>query len=100
MNRCARSPLQFRREILLVAAVCVTLAGRALSQTAAPPAPSAALKAPAYDVVSIRPHEETSNGSSWGAPTADGYEARNYSVRELIARAYEINSSYQLAGLT
>jgi len=56
-------------------------------------------KAPAYAVVSIRPHEDTSNGSSWGAPTADGYEARNYSVRELIAQAYEINSSYQLAGL-
>jgi uncharacterized protein (TIGR03435 family) len=99
MNRRAQSPLQFRREILLVAGICLALASRALSQAAAPPAPSAALKAPAYDVVSIRPHEETSNGSSWGSPTADGYEARNYSVRALIAQAYEINSSYQLVGL-
>lgn len=99
MNRCARSPLPIRREILLVVAICVTLAGRALSQTATPPATSTTLKAPAYDVVSIRPHKETSNSSSWGAPTADGYEARNYSVRELVAQAYEINSSYQLAGM-
>jgi uncharacterized protein (TIGR03435 family) len=99
MNRCAQPALKFRRNLLLVAAVCVTLAGRGLGQTAAPPAQSAAAKTPAYDVVSIRPHKETSNGSSWGAPTADGYEARNYSVRELIAQAYEINSSYQLVGL-
>jgi uncharacterized protein (TIGR03435 family) len=99
MNRCAQSASKVRWEILLVAAACVTLAWRGLGQTAAPHAQSAAIKAPAYDVVSIRPHKETSNGSSWGAPTADGYEARNYSVRELIAQAYEINSSYQLAGL-
>ena len=99
MNRCARSPLQFRRAILLVAVICVTLASRGLGQTAAPHAPSTALKAPAYDVVSIRPHKDNGNGSSWGAPTANGYQARNYSVRELIAQAYEINSSYLLAGM-
>jgi uncharacterized protein (TIGR03435 family) len=99
MNRCVPSLLKLRWEILLAVAACVTLAGRALGQTAAPPAQSTTLKTPAYDVVSIRPHKPTSDGSSWGAPTADGYEARNYSVRELIAQAYEINSSYQLAGL-
>jgi uncharacterized protein (TIGR03435 family) len=65
----------------------------------APAAQSAAAIAPVYAVVSIRPHRITSDGSSWGSPTADGYEAINYPVRRLIEQAYEIRSPGQLVGL-
>lgn len=41
-----------------------------------PPAPETpAAKAPAFDVVSIRPHKDKGNNSHWGAPTPTGYEA-------------------------
>lgn len=99
MSRCARSPWDFSREISLVAAVCVTFAGRGLGQTAAPPAPSATLKSPAYAVVSIRPHKDNGNYSHWWTPTRDGYEAYNVQAFDLIFAAYELTSPSQLIAL-
>jgi uncharacterized protein (TIGR03435 family) len=77
----------------------MALAWPAPAQTAAPSAQSAALNAPAYDVVSIRPHKDNGNYSHWGRPTADGYMAYNYYVYDLIFRAYELKCSAQLIGL-
>lgn len=99
MNRCAQSHWKFRWEILLVAAVCVTFAGRGLGQTAAPPKESAALKAPAYDVISIRPHKDNGNYSHWLTPTPNGYATYNVQVFDLIFAAYELMSPSQVIGL-
>jgi uncharacterized protein (TIGR03435 family) len=99
MNRCARSPLQFRWEIFLAAVVCVIFAGRGLGQAAATPAQSAAMNPPAYDVVSIRPHKDNSNGSRWWWATRDGYQAVNLEVVQLIREAYGVQCQDQLVGL-
>lgn len=56
-------------------------------------------KLPIYDVASIRPHKESDNGSSWHAPTADGYSARNVRIFQLILTAYDLKSPSQLIGL-
>lgn len=69
-----------------------------LGQAGAPAIEKAAVL-PAYDVVSIRPHKETSNYSSWHAPTANGYSAENASIGQLIFTAYALKSPAQLIGL-
>ncbi len=64
-----------------------------------PAARNPAAKAPGYDVVSIRPHQDNGNGSRWWHPTADGYEAFNLEPAQLILEAYDIKFSNQLVGL-
>jgi len=69
------------------------------AQTTAPAQANPAAKAPAFDVVSIRPHKDNGNYSHWGHPTADGFQAYNYQVFDLIFSAYELKCSAQLIGL-
>jgi uncharacterized protein (TIGR03435 family) len=97
MSRCGLTRIPLARRLFLAPILLLGFASSLPGQSG-PSATQEVQRAPAYAVVSIRPHKETSNGSSWGSPTANGYEARNYSVRGLIAQAYEINSSYQLVG--
>lgn len=52
-----------------------------------------------YDVVSIRPHKETGDGSRWWTPTGDGYTAKNVEPAQLIREAYSIQCEDQLVGL-
>jgi|ERR1017187_5221533 uncharacterized protein (TIGR03435 family) len=91
--------LHSHRNPFHLAAALAVLVLPASGQSTATAAQGAAATAPVYAVISIRPHRITSNGSSWGSPTADGYEAINYPVRRLIEQAYEIRSPGQLVGL-
>lgn len=99
MTRRDSSLPHSHRNLFYLAAALAVLVLPTPGQSPAPATQSAAAAAPVYAVVSIRPHRETSNGSSWGSPTADGYEAINYPVRRLIEQAYEIRSPGQLVGL-
>jgi len=71
----------------------------AYGQHTAPAAENPAISPFAYEVISIRPHKDIGNYSHWGVPTADGYEAYNYFVYDLIFRAYELKCPDQLIGL-
>jgi uncharacterized protein (TIGR03435 family) len=69
------------------------------AKAGAAPDAAAAGKAIKFEVVSIRLHRVTSDGSRWLNPTADGYETRNVELAQLILEAYGIKCSDQLVGL-
>lgn len=95
MTRRVSLPLILAQRILISVACCTAAA---IGQST-PTAVSTSSKPPAFDVVSIRPHKQTIDGSSWASPTPNGYEARNASVRRLLERAYDVRCRDQLAGL-
>lgn len=55
-------------------------------------------KAPAYDVVSIKPHQLGDGNQSQG-PTRDGYAAKNVMIALLIRDAYNLTKLDQISGL-
>ncbi len=77
----------------------MSLASHGLGQTATPPVQGTALQAPAFDVVSIRPHKDNGNYSHWWTPTPNGYAAYNVQVFDLVFNAYELKSPGQVVGL-
>lgn len=94
-------PLALRRhgKTLLPSVALIFLAIPVLSQTGPPTPQNEASETPVYDVVSIRPHRQTGDGSRWWNPTGDGYEARNVEVAQLIFEAYGIECADQLVGM-
>ncbi len=91
--------LGFHRRVPSFAFGLIALAMPVFGQAVAPPAQSTALKIPAYDTVSIRPHKDNGNYSHWLTPTPDGCAAYNIQVFDLIFAAYELKSPSQLVGL-
>ncbi len=81
MNGCGRA--------LLLGMVWVGAAGGALGQT-----DGAAVKGPAFEVVSIKPNNSGMNGGSWGA-NGDGYSSKNAPMAFIILQAYsgEVSAS-------
>jgi len=55
-------------------------------------------KVPAYDVVSVKPHQPGDGNQSQG-PTRDGYAARNVMIALLIRDAYNLTKLDQISGL-
>jgi len=98
MDRCAQSPMKLYRDLLLVTAVCMTLACRGLGQTASPVSQNASAKIPTFTVAAIRP-DKSGYGSWQGGPTSDGYSAKNVPIAELIYFAYGLRCPGQLLGL-
>jgi uncharacterized protein (TIGR03435 family) len=66
-------------------------------QTGSPPQ-LAETQAPAYDVVSVKPHQAGDGNQSQG-PTRDGYMAKNVMVVLLIRDAYNLTKLDQISGL-
>ncbi len=81
------------------AATLLVLATSACSQGPATAPVNPPAKEPAFDVVSIRPHKDNGNYSHWWTATADGYQAYNVPVFELIFAAYGLKCPGQLIGL-
>jgi uncharacterized protein (TIGR03435 family) len=84
-------------------AVLLAFAFSAFSQTPASVSgstPATSSFQPAeFDVVSIRPHIDTGNGSHWWRPTPDGYQAYSIWPYQLVFSAYELRYPGQLIGL-
>lgn len=85
-------------QILAATFCCAAFAATSTGQST--PAPgTASSQHPAFDVISIRPHKETSNYSHWLTPTPDGYGAQNIEVSALIFNAFELKCPEQIVGL-
>jgi uncharacterized protein (TIGR03435 family) len=68
------------------------------AQTTSPAETEPAAKGPAFEVVSVRQNKSGDSKMAWW-PTANGFEARNISVRQLIVCAYDLRFSNEVAGL-
>jgi uncharacterized protein (TIGR03435 family) len=83
-----------RRTLPAFALAAMSLTPAAYAQETAPPAG----KAPAYDVVSIKPNKSGS-GMVRVSDGNDGYNATNLNLVEIIQYAYKLNTSEQISGL-
>jgi uncharacterized protein (TIGR03435 family) len=89
-----RSPAVLLLAVLALGGAVVRLQ----AQTNAAASQDAQAKAPAYDVVSVKPHQPGDGSMSWG-PTRDGYIAKNVMVVLLIRDAYNLTKLDQILGL-
>ena len=96
----------FSRELFSLAAALITVLAlvafssvNAVQIQAQSQDEAAVARLPQFEVVSIKPHKPSSNGSSYGSPTADGYSGVNLTVGQLISKAYDIRGSGQVSGL-
>jgi uncharacterized protein (TIGR03435 family) len=82
------------KKLVLIAAgaiaACVPVFGQAMSSDA---------KAPAFDVISIRPHNPE-NQRMWIMFKPDGYSAGGASVRSLIESAYTVKADDLVSGIS
>ena len=77
--------------LLLATLACISAISIASAQTAgAPAAASAQATAPAYDVMTIKPSDPGSPGTSIGG-RGDSFMAQNYSLKMLLQYAYDLN---------
>jgi uncharacterized protein (TIGR03435 family) len=97
-------PLNGNRKSLILAVVLIALTSPAAFAQTAPPAASApptdatAAKAPAFDVISIRPNKDNAQMSGDGTirmrvgsrNLPDGYSASNIALKMLLANAYGV----------
>jgi uncharacterized protein (TIGR03435 family) len=77
--------------LLLATLACISAISIASAQTAgAPAAANAQATAPAYDVMTIKPSDPGSPGTSIGG-RGDSFMAQNYSLKMLLQYAYDLN---------
>jgi uncharacterized protein (TIGR03435 family) len=80
-------------------AACLIAAGVPLwGQTDAAAQKNAELKAPAYEIVSIKPSESHNNGSSWQS-MPDGFRLTGMPLESLVFSAYGIIMESQVSGM-
>ena len=80
----------------LLAAGSIALAMPAFAQSALQDVPANTL---AYEVVSVKPHQTTSNGGMWWRTTSDGFSASGIGLENMITTAYDLVMPDQIAGL-
>ncbi|MEI9968525.1 MAG: TIGR03435 family protein [Terracidiphilus sp.] len=83
-------------KLTLLVAGSIALAMPAFAQSAPQDVPANTL---AYDVVSVKPHQTTSNGGMSWQTTSDGFSASGIGLENLITTAYGLVMPDQIAGL-
>jgi uncharacterized protein (TIGR03435 family) len=104
-------PLNGNRKSLILAVVLIALTSPAAFAQSTPPAASepqaadASVKAPEFDVITIRPNKSLSDikdgvetTTTFSRNTPDGFSARNYFLKSLIFDAYGLKQFYQIVG--
>ncbi len=87
----------------VLSAIVLSFAAASAGQTAVAPATAATggsatedgaaqVKAPALDVISVKPNKSAGGGSSWGA-TPDGVMGKNLAVHMMLVSAYGLNDN-------
>jgi uncharacterized protein (TIGR03435 family) len=89
---------RLRGTLVLIAACLITVAVPLWGQADAAAQKDASIKAPTYEVVSIKPNKSGSNGGSWYR-LPDGIRATNMPLRFVVYSAYNIIFDSQVTGL-
>jgi uncharacterized protein (TIGR03435 family) len=84
--------------VRLLAIIPLAVVLTSSAQTISPVATEPAAKGPVFEVVSVRQNKSGDSKMAWW-PTANGFEARNISVRQLIVCAYDLRFANEVAGL-
>lgn len=87
-----------RGRLLLAAMFCAVSAGGGALAQANTAAAGAEAKAPAYDVVSIKPNKSGSRGTMINVQN-DSFSATNVSLKNMLLNAYDVKD-YLISGLT
>ncbi len=87
-----------RKAPILIAACLIAVHVPLWGQTDAATQKDAELKAPAYEIVSIRPHESRSGGGSWQS-LPDGFRITGLPLFSLVFSAYGIIMESQVSGM-
>ena len=87
-----------KERLLLFALVCAMIAGGGASAQSSVAAAGAEAKAPAYDVVSIKPNKSGSGGMMINEQN-DSFSATNVSLKMMLVNAYDVKE-YLISGLT
>jgi uncharacterized protein (TIGR03435 family) len=97
MVECCMRENYGQRRVLLVAMLCAAIVGGAAAQGNAATADVEA-RAPAFDVVSIRPNKSGSGRMSINENN-DSFSAENITLKDMLVNAYDVKE-YLISGLT
>src|ERR1700744_6729255 len=97
MFECCMRKNYRKGRVLLFVVLCATIAGSAAAQSNAAAAGVEA-KAPAYDVVSIKPNKSDSGRMSINE-NDDSFSAENISLKQMLVNAYDVKE-YLISGLS
>ena len=98
MTARAQPSRKLRISLFVTAIAALGLAAPAHPQSGSVPPQSSQIKAPAYDVVSVKPHRPSDATWSFG-PTPNGDHDVNATASQLIQYAYNLTLPDQISGL-